>query len=167
MTHSSTRSHLGASTRLGEGGLNWSPSPTVSHLFGAGLFDGDGRRVRLLEAVHRAARAAIRPDRMDAPPTRVDALVVTVLVAQVRARDGLIRLGSSDLDIWRDAGPAVRRLREVHVSARVGGIVAAVVPAHVNRARHGADRWPLVELESAATVVVSRHRSTPCGALVG
>src|SRR5258707_12789481 len=107
MTHSSTRSHLGASTRLVSGGLNWSPSPTVSHLFGAGLFDGDSRRVRLLEAVHRAARAAIRPDRMDAPTKGVDALVVTVLVAQVRARDRLIRRGRRDLDIGRDAGPAV------------------------------------------------------------
>jgi hypothetical protein len=55
------------------------------------LLHGKGRRVHLFEAIHRAAGSAVCPDWMDGPAARVNTLVVAVLVAKVRARDGLIR----------------------------------------------------------------------------
>ena len=57
----------------------------------ARLLGSKDRGIDLLEAVHCAAGTAVRPNGMDATAASVNPLVVAVLIAQIRARDGLVR----------------------------------------------------------------------------
>ncbi len=103
---------------------------------------------------------------MDAPPECGDALVVPVLVTQVRVAAGLVCRRGRDLDVRGEGAAAVGRPRVEDVGAQSGRIVPSVVPTDVDRAIGWVDRKPLVEVVGETGVVIDAQRRAPAGPLM-
>src|SRR5487761_1761486 len=97
-----------------------------------------GREDLLVEG--RDGGPAVCPDRVDRAAHRSDALIVSVLVAQVGAAAGLVGGRGRDLHVLAEGKAAVGRPGVEDVRAQVRWVVSGVVPGHVHRAVGPVDR---------------------------